>query len=213
MKRIIYLFCITLFIISCKQEKPSNGYTIEGHIDKAQNNAIATLIKFDNNKEITIDSTIIEENNFTLKGQIEQPDMYFLKIDGLNGNLPLLLENAEIKLEIYADSLITSDFSGGKETEYFMNYQKFVKSLRVRNTKISNQFNEANQIQDTAKTLELRRQYDDLLKENDAYELEYMSENNDATLSALILERNLNGKNIHSIKLMNYILIFLMLLN
>lgn len=194
MKPIFYLFCIILFAFSCKQDKTSTGFTIDGHIDKPQDKAIAKIFRFEGQKVIPLDSTTVNDKTFTLKGQIEQPDMYFLTIDGLNGNLPVLLENAEIKLEVYADSLITSDFSGGKETNYFRDYQDFIKSLRARNTKISSQFNEANKIQDTAKTSELRRQYEALLKENDAYELEYMSENNDATLSALILERNLNSK-------------------
>jgi len=129
-----------------------------------------------------------------LKGQVDQPDMHFITIEGLPGNVPVILENAEIKIEVYADSIFSSDFTGGKETKYFMEYQNFVKSLRVRNDKISNDFADANKIQDTAKIALLRQQYEVLLKENDAYELEYMSKNVDATLSALILERNLPSK-------------------
>jgi len=193
MKRIIYLFCITLFIFSCKEEIASNEFIIEAHVDKAQNNAVVRLFRQENRKDIALDSTTVLDNNFTLKGQIDQPDMHFITIDGLNGNIPIILENAEIKIEIYADSIYSSSFSGGKETTYFMEYQNFVKSLRARNNRIGKEYNEANRIQDTAKTSELRQQYETLLKENDAYELEYMSKNTDATLSALILERNLTS--------------------
>lgn len=194
MKRIIYLFCTTLFIFSCNEEKGNTGFTIEAHIDKDLNNAIVRLFRQENRKNISLDSTIIIDNKFTLKGQVDQPDMHFITIEGLPGNVPVILENAEIKIEVYADSIFSSDFTGGKETKYFMEYQNFVKSLRVRNDKISNDFADANKIQDTAKIALLRQQYEVLLKENDAYELEYMSKNVDATLSALILERNLPSK-------------------
>ena len=51
MKRIIYLFCITLFIFSCKEEIASNEFIIEAHLDKAQNNAIVRLFRQENRKD------------------------------------------------------------------------------------------------------------------------------------------------------------------
>ena len=193
MKRILFILSISLFIISCKQES-NTGFLIQGNIDNAQNNSLVKLIRTENRQEIILDSTRINGNTFQLKGNVDGADIYFLAIDGVQENIPIIVENETIDLTIYADSIFASTIKGGKENAYFNEYQSFMRSLSNRNNKLSADFQAAQQQQDTEKIAELRTTYDSLMRENDAYEIGFLSENTNSTLAALILEGNLNGK-------------------
>jgi peroxiredoxin/outer membrane murein-binding lipoprotein Lpp len=192
MKRILFILSISLFIISCKKES-NIGFLIQGNIDNAQNNTLVKLIRTENRQELILDSTRINGNTFQLKGNVDGPDMYFLTIGGVQGSIPIIVENETIDLTVYADSVFASTIIGGKENVYFDEYQSFVRTLSNRNNKLTADFQAAQQQQDAAKISELRAAYESLMNENNAYELGFMSENPDATLSALILEGNLNG--------------------
>ena len=199
MQRIISFLCISLFLISCSKEK-TDGFVVNGNLDNASNNSLVTLIRSEGRETIILDSTRITENTFTLNGKVENPDMYFLTIDGVQGSLPFIIENETIDLTIYTDSIFTSTIKGGKENNYFNEYQDYIKKLRFKNNKLTEQFKTAQQEQDTSKISSLRTEYEGLMKENEANDLDFMQKNKDAILSALILERALMTKKLEFIK-------------
>ena len=82
---------ISIFIISCKQES-NTGFLIQGNIDNAQNNSLVKLIRTENRQEIILDSTRINGNTFQLKGNVDGADIYFLAIDGVQENIPIIVE-------------------------------------------------------------------------------------------------------------------------
>ena len=119
MKNIIYILCLSLVFTSCKKEESSmDGFIIEGKIDKPQNSAIVKLFRLENKKIIPVDSSVALTDTFTLNGKIDHPDMYYLTIEGVNGSIPILLENAKINVQVYVDSLYASKMSGGKAVSY-----------------------------------------------------------------------------------------------
>ena len=172
MKHVIYILCFVLVLVSCKQEEPSiDGFLIEGKIDKPQNSAIVKLFRLENKKIIPIDSAVALTDSFTLNGKIDHPDMYYITIEGVNGSIPILLENAKIDVDVYTDSLYASKMKGGKETEYYMMYQDYIAGLRGRNAALTTQFREASQTNDTATISRLRQEQQALYTANDAFEV------------------------------------------
>ncbi|MFD2824607.1 redoxin domain-containing protein [Lacinutrix iliipiscaria] len=204
MKSILYILCISLVLVSCKNEsktESSDGFLIQGRIDNAEENTLVTLLRNENRQEIILDSTRINGNTFELKGNVESPDMYFIAVDGVQGGLPIIIENETIDINIYSDSISASTIKGGKENNYFNEYQEFVKSLRSRSNKLAADYQVAQQQQDTARIAALRKEYDGFMKENLAHDLEFMTKNEDAILSALILERALMSKQVEFTKI------------
>ncbi|MBU2940466.1 AhpC/TSA family protein [Lacinutrix sp. C3R15] len=199
MQRIISVLCISLFLISCSKEK-NEGYVIHGKLDNPQDNSLVQLLKADGRKKVLLDTARVTNNTFTLNGKVESSDMVFLTINGVKSSLPFIIDNEKINLNIYTDSIFASDIQGGKQNDYFNEYQDFVQTLRNKNKKLSEEFNIAKRNQDTAKINELRKTYEGILKENDENDIAFMTKNKDATLSALILERALMGNKIEFAK-------------
>ncbi|WP_055443317.1 TlpA disulfide reductase family protein [Lacinutrix himadriensis] len=192
MQRIISILCISIFLISCNKEK-TDGFVINGNLDNSKNNSLVQLLRAEGRQTIVIDSTRISEKAFTLKGKIENPDMYFLTIEGLKGNLPFIVENETINLTVYTDSIFASKIKGGKENNYFNDYQEFIKKIRTKSNKLTEEFKIAQQKQDTSRISSLRKEYGTMMEENDENDLNFITKNNDAVLSGLILERALSA--------------------
>lgn len=195
MQRLLFLLSISILLSSCKKEK-TDGYFIQGSLDQAKNNSLVQLIRTEGRKTSVFDSTRITDKTFEFKGNIENPEMYFLTIEGIQGSLPVILENDKINLTIYTDSIFASSIKGGVENDYFNEYQKFITGIRHKNNKISEAFNTAREEQDTAKISSLREAYSNLIKENETYDIEFVTKNPKALLSALILERSILTKKI-----------------
>jgi len=200
MQRILSLLCISLLIISCGKEK-TDGFVVNGNVDKAENNSLVKLIRTENRQEILLDSARVTDNTFTLNGKVENPDMYFLTIDGVRGSLPFIVANEAIDLTIVSDSIYTSTIKGGKENDHLNEYQEFIKVLRLRNNNLTKEFQVSQSVKDTAQMSVLRNKYEAIMAENDAHDIAFMTENNGAVLSALILERALMSNKIEFVKI------------
>ncbi|MDO6597373.1 TlpA disulfide reductase family protein [Oceanihabitans sp. 2_MG-2023] len=188
MQRIIYLLCISLFLTSCTKEK-TEGFVVNGTLDNAKNNSLVQLIRTEARKNIILDSTRVTENSFTLTGKVDKPDMYYIQIEGVRGNLPFIVENESIDIKIPTDSIYASSIKGGKENDYYNEYQAFIKTLRFKNNKLAEEFKIAQRKSDTSKITSIQQEFQGLMKENDANDLDFMTTNKDALLSALLLER------------------------
>ncbi|MFD2540849.1 redoxin domain-containing protein [Lacinutrix gracilariae] len=199
MQRIISLLCISLFLISCSKEK-SDGYVINGKLDNPKNNSLVQLLRSQGRHKVVIDSARVVDNTFTLNGKVESSDMTYLTIEDVKSSLPFIIENENIDLTIYTDSIYSSNINGGKQNDYFNEYQDFVRTLRSKNQKLSEEYKIAKRNQDTAKLSELRKTYEGILKENEENDSAFMAQNKDATLSALILERALLSNKIEFVK-------------
>ncbi|WP_452227815.1 redoxin domain-containing protein [Lacinutrix sp. MEBiC02404] len=200
MQRILSLLCISLFIISCTKEK-TDGFVVNGNVDNAKNNSLVKLIRTENRQEILLDSARVTDNTFTLNGKIENPDMYFLTIEGVRGSLPFIVENETIDLTIVSDSIFTSTIKGGNENDYLNEYQEFIKTLRLKNNNLTKEFQASQSAKDTAQMSVLRNKYEAIMAENDAHDIHFITENNSAVLSALILERALMSNKLEFAKI------------
>ena len=110
-KLLIALLCGT-GIIACQPK--FDGYVINGNIDGNSNGMKVFLQKAYANPPVMLDSSVIQNGKFQLKGKIDQPGMYKLIIDksGLGNGVDMLasnfyLENSEISYSGHVDSLRT----------------------------------------------------------------------------------------------------------
>ena len=196
MRRIFYILCLSFLVFSCEKEtKEISGFLINGTIDNTPDGKSVKLFRYEAGKYKILDSTTVQNGKLSLKGSLEFPDLYFISVDDVVGNLPVIIENEKISVTLYKDSIFKSSVKGGKETEAFNAYNDYLNGLKKKNDVIMGQYQEAIQSKDTANVPELRKQFEAIRKEKDNYDLTFMKENNDAILSALILERGLN-KNI-----------------
>ena len=126
MKVTIFLSCLLLVCLGCQQPKTNkkiahNGYTIEGTI---LNNATADVLYLVDKNEVKVDSAIVVENAFRLKGTVLDVELYHLVFDKQPLSYPIIVENKhfDVLINEYEAMIVGGDLNA-KLNEY-----QFIKS-------------------------------------------------------------------------------------
>lgn len=179
---------IVLSLFGCQQEK--EGYSVSGTIQGIENGKRIIVSELDsNNQPEEIDSVAIEDNKFSIDlPEVSNPNISFLTIEGLNGNVIYISENEPIHFEIYKDSLPASKVTGGKENRLFSEYLDHLKDLNKKVMRIrGNMRQELTSNPDPSLMKEFQAEEEALRDSDIAYKKQLVKENPDAFVSVLIL--------------------------
>ncbi|MDT0607667.1 TlpA disulfide reductase family protein [Croceitalea rosinachiae] len=179
-----------LLIVACNSN-PS-GYTIDGELRGELENGTQVFLKTTDSLArglIDIDTTTIENNQFTFTGEIDELGVHYLFFDGVQGNAPLILENGTISFKAQKDSLAFSKVKGTAQNDMFMEFLVESRRLRSMSKSMNDEFSKARMAKDTANMEALRAEYLDFQEEAKSYEIDFIEENPSALIAVLILER------------------------
>ena len=134
---------ISFSISSCTSLEP-NTFVITGTTDHVDGSSVYRIKSGPNGQPVTIDSTKVVNGSFELKGTLDQIDINFIFLEGVNGNVPVILEEGSIEMEIFKDSLASSITAGTPSNNNLAQYrestQGFAKDMRT----LVQEINEAN---------------------------------------------------------------------
>lgn len=102
------LLCSSLSSFGQKAE----GFEIKGQISGADGKKIYLA---PTSHAVAIDSTVIKDGIFTLKGKLKEPDYFALIIEGKPAYTWFILSNARLKFKGNADSMRQANIAGSKE--------------------------------------------------------------------------------------------------
>ena len=201
MKKIKFIaacyIAISFSISSCTSLEP-NAFVIYGTTDHADGSSVYRIISGPNGQPLTIDSTKVVNGSFELKGTLDQIDINFIFLEGVNGNVPVILEEGSIEMEIFKDSLASSITAGTPSNNNLAQYrestQGFAKDMRT----LVQEINEANTLGDNILAEDLTLKYKAVETNLNAYEKDFMSSNPQSYVATLILERLVITKAIRS---------------
>ena len=181
----IKLIIISLIIISCKS---GNDFTIDGTIDADDGSKVYILQADQNNQPFIKDSTVIKNSKFEFSGQAATPEISYFQVEGVNGYVLSIIEAGKIKAEIYKDSVTTSLVTGTRSNNDFNKYRDETKSLVENINKFAYDQQQAifnNNIELASK---LRKDISRNEQEIMLYEWDFIINNEDSYMSALLLE-------------------------
>ncbi len=186
MKKILAAL-IVLSILSCN--KQPEGYSISGTVKNVDNGKMVYVSKLgDNNQPQKVDSVAIKNGEFSLDlPEVDKPNLSFLNVEGLNGNVIYISENAPLHFEIYKDSLPSSKVTGGNENKLFSDYITHLKSVNktVMNSRMQMQAAMASKDSVTFKSLQ---QKEDTLRSQDMeFKKDFVKNHPDSFVSVLVL--------------------------
>ena len=201
MKKIKFIaacyIAISFAISSCTSLEP-NTFVINGTTDHVDGSSVYRIKSGPNGQPVTIDSTTIVNGSFELKGAIDQIDINFIFLEGVNGNIPVILEEGSIEIEIFKDSLASSITGGTPSNNNLAQYrestQGFAKDMRT----LVQEINEANTLGDNILAEDLTAKYKAVETNLNAYEKDFMSSNPQSYVATLILERLVTTKAMRS---------------
>jgi peroxiredoxin len=191
MKKVAFIIASALAIVSCNNLK-DNEFVISGTANGIENGKKVFVEIQTETGSLAKDTAIVTDGKFELRGITETVDLAFVRFDSEEINLPVIIEEGKITLNIVKDSLHKSTLGGTPNNEKF---QKFNTESRLISEKVVKfekdngpVMQQAQMAQDTATVNRLMKEYQKFQNEMNEYSKKFIKENSDAYLSVLLLE-------------------------
>ena len=189
MKKLLIRFISLSFLVllgSCASQE--NKFVLTGKADLADGTKVFVLQADQNNQPYIKDSTIVQSNNFKFQGISSTPQISYIQVEGVNGYVLAILENGDIKADLFKDSISKSKVYGTKSNDDFIKYKSETKFIVDDMNNISYEAQDAVMTGDVATAMELEKEYKSKEREVMLYEWDFIVDNLDSYMSALLLE-------------------------
>ena len=197
MKKIILLLSASVVLFSCNK----TSYTISGTAKGIENGKTIILESQDDKLGvIAIDTVKVENGKFEIEGKTTEPSFHTLQVEGVQGKVPLILENGDIKVVINKDSIHKSKVSGTYNNDEYVKFNDEITLVQKRlidfQTKNMQAMNAAQQSKDTIVINSLMKEFTKIQEEvgvaSKAKYVTYAETHPKAFISALIIQGMLN---------------------
>lgn len=123
MKRLFLISIIAIFAFaSCTNNKKTDeSFTVFASVSNFDGKLVKVQ-KRDNDTWITVDSTIVETGKAELKGDLKGPEMLFLSMEDVRGNVPFFAEPAEITIVVNPDSIRSATITGSATHQRYLDF-------------------------------------------------------------------------------------------
>jgi peroxiredoxin len=187
-KLLIRFVSLSTLIILSSCGSQENQFVLTGSADVADGTKVYLLQADQNNQPFIKDSTTVKLNNFKFQGISSTPQISYIQVEGVNGYILAILENGYIKADIFKDSISKSKVYGTKSNDDFLKYKSETKYLVDDMNNISSEAQDAIMNGDVGIAIELEKEYNSKEREVMLYEWDFIIDNNDSYMSALLLE-------------------------
>lgn len=195
MKKVLLALGIIVTLMACN--KSNKDFTVNGNITGDLENGTKVFLKKvgDQNQPIDIDTTTVENGKFTFSGPADQPEIHYIFIDKMRGNIPFVLENGTIAVTAQKDSLNFAKLEGTVQNDLFAEYINGSRKISEKAMHINDDMRKASMSKDSVTMASLREEYFELQEEAQNFESAYVKEHPNALISALIIERMISDPN------------------
>ena len=183
MKKLLLLLVTVLY--SCSNKTEFN-LSVSSDIDSDE---MAYLVQYKENVPVLKDSMSVVDGKFVFSDSIVVPEMHYIFFKNIKGNIPVVLEPGNINITLYKDSIRSSKITGTKSNDDFKLYIDQSSSLINELNNIQNEINYNIALNDSLLVDDLEKQFVDMRNKLTDYEFNFMKDNNDSYISALILQR------------------------
>ena len=180
-------YSLIFILMSCSSEPGS--YILSGDIDVEDGLKVYRVIADTNNQPKFVDSTVIKNNKFIIKGIEVNPSISFIQVENYNFSLPVIIEEGNIQIKIYKDDIASSKISGTTSNDHFNDYKYETKEFVEAIDLIKKDIQKAAQNGKNDLILDLQQDYKSVQDQIYSYELEFLKRNYDSYLSIILLER------------------------
>ena len=195
MKRIITILLVGLLVVSCKTdskpaEKQLDGYVISGNAPGIYNGIRVYLqSKGLRGKVVNRDTAIVMNEQFKFEGKIAYPEVLTLAVNSVKGNLPIIVENKAITIQLDKDDLKKSVISGTKANEDMVAFEAQLHDLVAKRVE---QRGKMRQLSSAEERAQVSAELADINKQLTDLPINYV-EKNPNSLYAMILFDNMLG--------------------
>lgn len=183
MRKLLALIIVGLIMVSCGQE---SSYTITGTIEGADEGRVILQYRGDG-EWIPVDSADLKGGKFSITGSVDQPDMYYLALDGGRAMMSFFLENSKITLHTYADSMYRGTVTGSSVQDDFMGYQDGLTQFNDELNKFNEPYSKAMEMEDQETIDKIMEEVNVVRDNQKKYQFDYVKENPKSIIAAYVL--------------------------
>ncbi len=189
MKTTLYAIAALLVLAACGGS--SDGYKLEGTLTGELENGTQVFLKKtdERNQPVDVDTATVENGVFSFAGAATGPELHYIFINKIRGNIPVILENGTIEVSAQKDSLAYAKISGTPQNKLFASFLKESRAMSARANSMYNDMRTATTQNDTVQMNSLRDEYFELQEEAKKFEMDFARENPDALISLMILDK------------------------
>ena len=183
-----------LICLNACQGLEKNTFVLNGSTNLPNGKQIYRIQANANNQPTTIDTATVDNGQFKFSGSIDQIDVNFLFIEGQQVNVPFILEEGQIEVNLLQENPTGMKLSGTPSNNDLQAYRTETQTFASDMNAVVAEINQANSVGDNLLVEDLKQQYTDLQSKLIDYEKNFIKINTDSYISTLILERFLNQK-------------------
>lgn len=200
MKHIISILVLCLLVSSCKTEEKQtvkrDGYYISGTAPGVYNGIRAYLETVsDKGRKVAIDTAIVMNEKFIFEGKSDQPQMLSLTINSVKGDLPIIIENAEIIVTVDKDNMKASKVEGSKANSALNSYNEQLNLLATKRLEIGKELRTIQQSENKSNVANLQAEMKNVSTQIEDFPYEFISKNKDNPFSLLQLQKLAKARN------------------
>ncbi len=162
MRKLIVLFLFVFVFVSCadQKKKSDDSVSIEGEIEGIAN-GYAKLMSYDSEGLHTKDSVAIAEGKFSLKTEVDAPELYYVEINERTKVVPVFIEPGAIKITGNINDLANVEIMGSESHQDFVALSKEVEKYDNKLNEVYGAYKQFQQT-DPEKADEIMQQFDSL---------------------------------------------------
>lgn len=171
MKKLLSFIVGGLILVSCSQ---TPSFTITGTMEGAEEGKVILQVREDG-KYVSKDSTDLVGGEFSFTGSVEAPVLYYLKFEDKKGSMVFFIENSEITINTFADSLNKGSTEGSATQDEYAAYMDGLSKFNDERSELYKIYREAYEAEDEDKANEIREQIMAISEKQEEYQKEYVS--------------------------------------
>tara|TARA_Y100000815_G_scaffold275086_1_gene311473 strand:+ start:6953 stop:8206 length:1254 start_codon:yes stop_codon:yes gene_type:complete len=184
--KFLAIIVLATMVVACNGE---SNYSIQGKAEGFDDDTSVYLNKIaEGNTLQVVDTAKISNGAFTFESRpLEEEDIALLTFENTRGNVVLVLEDENINIKAYKDSLNKSTVRGGESNKIFSSYISTMVAQNTELNKLQMEGMEAMRSGNQEKMEEARNEIDAIRKAGATHSLETVENNKNSFVSVLIL--------------------------
>lgn len=202
MKNILTIWLCCIVIISCNNQNSqkkenvdtadveADGFILTGTLESYLSDKVY-LNKIIENQIYPVDSTAIENNQFTFKGEIKYPERFALSFENYSAAVILIIENTDFQISLIANQINEPVITGSALNTELYEYELTSKGIFKKIEYLFPQFQKARLENDANKLREIGNEMNKIESEFVEYSYNFIKSNRNSYVSAMILHDQL----------------------
>jgi len=189
-KLFVTISAIGLLFASCSK---TDQYKLTGHIEGFQDGKVY-LSKLQDNELVKIDSVDYKNGAFELKGNVNQPDLYFIELQGQRIPIQFFIENSEITIDANVENLRDVKINGSSNQDIYKVFVASQKTFQEKQQALIKEYQTANQSKNKVLMDSIRNAFDKVESDKELTSKDFIKNNSTSVVSAYIAYRLSIGK-------------------